>query len=110
MTNSTIGFVWKWSDNTSYLNGSMVSESFPLNCTSLLCRNGISADLCTVVNGTEDLMAERCNSSHAFICMLDVGMPLPNASMLDSFAICYNYMFQSIYLLKKDKHAYVAIL
>ncbi|KAJ6715045.1 LEUCINE-RICH REPEAT-CONTAINING PROTEIN [Salix viminalis] len=72
MTNSTIGFVWKWSDNTSYLNGSMVSESFPLNCTSLSCRNGISADLCTVVNRTEDLMAERCNSSHAFICMLDV--------------------------------------
>ncbi|KAL9405879.1 hypothetical protein Peur_002851 [Populus x canadensis] len=70
--NSTIGFIWKWSDNTSHMNESIVPEPFPLNCTSLSCRNSIAADLCTVVNGTADLVAERCNSSHAFICMLDV--------------------------------------
>lgn len=110
MMNSTIGFIWKWSNNTSHMNKSIVPEPFPLNCTSLSCRNSIAADLCSLVNGTADLVAERCNTSHAFICMRDVGMPLPNASRLDSFAICYNYIVRFIYLLTKDTHAYVAIL
>ncbi|KAJ9162705.1 hypothetical protein P3X46_022461 [Hevea brasiliensis] len=71
---STVGFDWKWSDNSSYWNKSIFAgPSSDSNCTSLPCRNNTGGDFCTLLNnGTTCLMEERCNMSHAFICMLDV--------------------------------------
>lgn len=72
--NSSIGFGWKWSDNTSYWNASMFPGLSVLsNCSSLSCRVNASNDLCTLVrNGSASLVSERCNMSRAFLCMLDV--------------------------------------
>lgn len=76
--NSSFGFDWKWSDNSSYWNKSLFAgTSSNSNCSSLSCRNNTGADFCTLLNNrTTYLMEERCNKSHAFICMIDVGMPL----------------------------------
>lgn len=76
VVNSSIGFHWKWSDNTSYWNGSIFSEApFPSNCTGLSCHTNNSSDLCTLVaSGSASFSSERCNTSHVFICMLDIGM------------------------------------
>lgn len=75
VVNSSIGFRWKWSDNTSYWNGSIFSEApLPSNCTGLSCHTNNSSDLCTLVaNGSTSFSSERCNTSHVFICMLDIG-------------------------------------
>ena len=70
--NSTFGAGWKWSDNTSHWNESI----FP-NCTNSSCHIKNSVDSCTLVtNGSTFLIGERCNMSHASICMIDIGMPL----------------------------------
>ena len=87
VVNSTTGFSWKWSDNTSYWNESILSgPNFQFNCTSSPCPTKNSFDLCTLVtnNGSTTFTSERCNKSHAFICMLDIGM------YLYIMAICYS--------------------
>ncbi|KDP32430.1 hypothetical protein JCGZ_13355 [Jatropha curcas] len=73
VVNSSVGFGWKWSDNTSYWNVSIFSgASFDSHCTSLSCHN-ITTDFCTMVNnGSIYLVEEQCKKPHAFICMLDV--------------------------------------
>lgn len=73
--NSTVGFHWKWSDNTSYGNESIFPATpVQSNCTNLPCHINDSFDLCTLVtNGSTTLLAERCNVSHTFICMIDTG-------------------------------------
>ncbi|KAG6659163.1 C-type lectin receptor-like tyrosine-protein kinase At1g52310 [Carya illinoinensis] len=73
--NSTVGFGWKWSDNTSYWNESIFHGApVPSSCTNLSCHTNNSFDLCTLVtNGSTSLISERCNISHAFICMHDIG-------------------------------------
>lgn len=78
VVNSTTGFSWKWSDNTSHWNESILSgTNFHFNNNSF--------DLCTVVtNVSTPFTIERCNKSHAFICMLDIGM------YLYIMAICYS--------------------
>ncbi|XP_034711195.1 C-type lectin receptor-like tyrosine-protein kinase At1g52310 [Vitis riparia] len=66
--NSTFGAGWKWSDNTSHWNESI----FP-NCTNSSCHIKNSVDSCTLVtNGSTSLIGERCNMSHASICMIDI--------------------------------------
>lgn len=61
---------WKWSDNTSYWNASIQS-----GCTNRSCFSRNLTDLCTLmINGTTSLVAQGCNMSHAFLCMLDMGM------------------------------------
>ncbi|RVW26546.1 C-type lectin receptor-like tyrosine-protein kinase [Vitis vinifera] len=66
--NSTFGAGWKWSDNTSHWNESI----FP-NCTNSSCHIKNSVDSCTLVtNGSTFLIGERCNMSHASICMIDI--------------------------------------
>ncbi|KAF5457055.1 hypothetical protein F2P56_021190 [Juglans regia] len=73
--NSTVGFGWKWSDNTSYWNETIYPGSpVQSTCTSLSCHTNNSFDLCSLVtNGSTSLISERCNVSRAFICMLDIG-------------------------------------
>ncbi|KAK7836301.1 c-type lectin receptor-like tyrosine-protein kinase [Quercus suber] len=76
VVNSTTGFSWKWSDNASYWNESILSgPNFQFNCTSSPCPTKNSFDLCTLMtnNGSTPFTSERCNKSHAFICMLDIG-------------------------------------
>lgn len=76
VVNSTTGFSWKWSDNASYWNESILSGlNFQFNCTSSPCPTKNSFDLCTLMtnNGSTPFTSERCNKSHAFICMLDIG-------------------------------------
>ncbi|KAJ9141456.1 hypothetical protein P3X46_031994 [Hevea brasiliensis] len=66
--NATFGFNWKWSDNSSYWNKSIFA-----GVSSDSSHNNTGADFCTLLNNrTTYLMEERCNQSHAFICMLDV--------------------------------------
>ncbi|KAA8544727.1 hypothetical protein F0562_019569 [Nyssa sinensis] len=72
--NSSVGFGWKWSDNTSNWNESMIPGA-PLNssCANFSCHSDNSIDSCTfVTNKTTSLLVERCNMSRAFICMLDI--------------------------------------
>ncbi|XP_062153863.1 C-type lectin receptor-like tyrosine-protein kinase At1g52310 isoform X2 [Alnus glutinosa] len=73
--NSTIGSGWKWSDNTYYWNASIFPDAtVQSNCSSLSCHINNSFDLCTLVtNGSASLVSEKCNMSHAFICMIDIG-------------------------------------
>lgn len=68
--NSTV-VGWKWSDNTSLWNESIFpSLSFPSNCTKTSCH--ISNSCTLVSNGNNSLMTEKCNASHAFICMVNI--------------------------------------
>ncbi|KAI8570978.1 hypothetical protein RHMOL_Rhmol01G0081300 [Rhododendron molle] len=65
---------WKWSDNTSEWNDSIIVRA-PLHsgCTNLSCYAKTSNEWCTLVtNETASLVAERCNGTHSFICMLDI--------------------------------------
>ena len=73
---SAVGFHWKWSDNTSHWNASIYAgASFDSNCSNFSCHDNTGVDLCTLVNNGSKLVDERCNKSHAFICMLDAGIP-----------------------------------
>lgn len=70
--NSTIGFGWKWSDNTSHWNDSIFSVQS--NCTGFACHTNNSVGLCTLlINGSTSAISERCNMSHAYICKIDIG-------------------------------------
>lgn len=73
--NATLGLNWKWSDNTSYWNDSIINRVAILSsCSSLSCHANASFDLCTLIsNGSAALSAERCPMSHSFICMVEVG-------------------------------------
>ncbi|KAK9267729.1 hypothetical protein L1049_010162 [Liquidambar formosana] len=72
--NSTVGFGWKWSDSTLQWNESIFPGLPSISsCSNLSCRSNNSVDSCTLVtNGKTFLVGERCNMSHAFICMLDI--------------------------------------
>ncbi|CAA0823809.1 C-type lectin receptor-like tyrosine-protein kinase [Striga hermonthica] len=68
---------WKWSDNTTCSNAS-VCLTMPVQsaCTNISCSSSNLTDICTLmVNGTgiTSLLAQGCNSSHPFLCMLDSG-------------------------------------
>lgn len=73
--NTTAGFGWKWSDNEASWNESLdLKSTFNSSCKNFSCYGFKSADLCTsITNGTTPLIAERCNTTHASICMLDAG-------------------------------------
>ena len=65
--NTSLG-AWKWSDNASYWNET-VAPRISLNSSYNL------VDSCALVtNGTVYLMAQSCNTTHAFICMLEAGL------------------------------------
>lgn len=74
--NSTIGLGWNWSDNTSYWNESLFpGEPLQSICSNISCHTNSSIDVCILVtNGSTSLLVERCNMSHAFICMVDLGI------------------------------------
>ncbi|RAL49857.1 unnamed protein product [Cuscuta campestris] len=73
--NHTGGLGWKWSDGTSNWNNSL-SPNMPHNssCQNFPCNNLHSVDFCTLLtNRTSMLIAQRCNTFHPFICMLNAG-------------------------------------
>lgn len=74
--NSASDFGWKWSDNMSWWNKSVFpGEPSRFNCSSVSCHNINPIDSCTLVtNRHAALVGERCNTSHKFICMLDIGI------------------------------------
>ncbi|KAL1537548.1 C-type lectin receptor-like tyrosine-protein kinase [Salvia divinorum] len=63
---------WKWSDNTSYSNSSIMATQF--GCTNQSCLSSNMSGLCTLVmnNGSALLVAQGCNGLHASLCMLDL--------------------------------------
>ncbi|PIN17263.1 Receptor protein-tyrosine kinase [Handroanthus impetiginosus] len=65
---------WKWTDNTSYWNSSIGPRIQTLpGCTNQSCFSCNLTDWCTlVINRTASLVAQRCNRSYAFLCMLDM--------------------------------------
>ncbi|XP_075487357.1 C-type lectin receptor-like tyrosine-protein kinase At1g52310 isoform X1 [Primulina tabacum] len=72
--NNTLGGVWKWSDKISYWNDSL-SPSMPIQfgCTNMSCISSNFSAMCTLItNGTSSLLAQRCNTSHAFLCMHNI--------------------------------------
>ncbi|XAR59410.1 Receptor protein-tyrosine kinase [Bertholletia excelsa] len=70
--NSTEGSGWKWSDNTSYWNKS-INISTGAGCANSSCHSNTSNELCTLLtNETTSLIAESCNRTHPFICMVDL--------------------------------------
>ncbi|XP_052202775.1 C-type lectin receptor-like tyrosine-protein kinase At1g52310 isoform X2 [Diospyros lotus] len=72
--NSRAGFGWKWSDNESRWNNSiLIGTPLHSGCTNLSCHINTTVELCTLLtNGTSSLIAERCNQMHSFVCMLDI--------------------------------------
>lgn len=73
--NTGVGTGWKWSDNTSNWNESLIPVGTPNlkpSCTNSSCAStDDSVSWCTVVtNRTTSLVAERCNTSRAFVCTL----------------------------------------
>ncbi|XP_021300197.1 C-type lectin receptor-like tyrosine-protein kinase At1g52310 isoform X1 [Herrania umbratica] len=63
VSNFNVSFGWKWSDNTSLWNESILGSP-TINA---------SVDFCTLVkNESATLVSERCNASHAFLCMVDI--------------------------------------
>lgn len=74
VSNYTISFGWKWSDNTSLWNESVLGLTTQSHCAKSSCHVNTSVDLCTLVkNGSESLVSEICNASHAFLCMVNIG-------------------------------------
>lgn len=86
--NSTTGVSWKWSDNLTYWNGA-VAPRIPTNssCTGLSCSSHNLMDLCTLVTNETYLMAQSCNTSHSFVCMLAAGMWLLKKTVPKLFLI-----------------------
>ncbi|KAG8385087.1 hypothetical protein BUALT_Bualt03G0005000 [Buddleja alternifolia] len=72
--NDTGNQFWKWSDNTSSLNTSISpSVLIQSGCTNQSCFSSNATNLCAlIINGTTSPVAQRCNTSHAFLCMLDM--------------------------------------
>ncbi|XP_074559824.1 C-type lectin receptor-like tyrosine-protein kinase At1g52310 isoform X2 [Curcuma longa] len=70
--NSSLGFRWKWSDNISRWNESVFPDKpFHFNCSSASCNRMSPPDLCTLVpNSHVALVADSCNTSHEYICMV----------------------------------------
>lgn len=66
------GFGWKWSDDSSLWNASKFPVApFNSDCHIGACQ--FSDDSCTLVtNGSISLVADRCNTSRAFVCTLNV--------------------------------------
>ncbi|KAJ4849098.1 hypothetical protein Tsubulata_034475 [Turnera subulata] len=77
--NQELGFAYELCEQTvggCWIGGQSINSSFGYDwnssCNGLTCHNNTAADSCTLVNGTAYLVTERCNNSHAFICMLNV--------------------------------------
>lgn len=76
---STIVVDWRWSDNSTW-NVSIIPQThLRSNCNNLSCQSDENLSLCTLTSGTNgsNLVTEKCNSSHAYICMTHKGNPLP---------------------------------
>ncbi|OMO80040.1 hypothetical protein CCACVL1_13198 [Corchorus capsularis] len=72
-SSSNMSFDWRWSDNTSVWNESLLGLPAESNCTKSPCLANTSVDWCTLVkNGSVNLVRERCNASHSFLCMVDI--------------------------------------
>ena len=71
-SNSNVSFSWRWSDNSSAWNGSLLALPVESNCNKSSCHVNSSADFCTLVK-INSVVTERCNASHAFLCMVDTG-------------------------------------
>lgn len=73
--NSTSEFGWNWSDDVSPWNESLVSAGLNrANCVNKSCRVNSSVELCAVVsNRSTSLVVDRCNATHASICMINFG-------------------------------------
>ena len=103
--NSTFDAGWKWSDNTSHWNESLFPGiSLHSNCTNSSCHIANSGYSCTLVkNGSTSLIGERCNVSHASICMTDMGMHLTYISVICSspsqlyMTSCYHVIYYSLF-------------
>ncbi|KAK1384715.1 C-type lectin receptor-like tyrosine-protein kinase [Heracleum sosnowskyi] len=71
---STIVVDWRWSDNTTW-NVSIIPQThLRSNCNNLSCQSDEKISLCTLTSGTNgsNLVTEKCNSSHAYICMTHI--------------------------------------
>lgn len=84
---SATGVDWRWSDHTSW-NATIIPQThIRSNCTDLSCQNEEKISLCTLTSETNGtiLSTGRCNSSHAYICMIYIGNPA--FTYLDIFGI-----------------------
>ncbi|XP_031473596.1 C-type lectin receptor-like tyrosine-protein kinase At1g52310 [Nymphaea colorata] len=72
--NSSAGFSWKWSDNTSQWNESVFpGKPFSMDCSKQACPVANSSESCTlVISGHVALVGQSCNNSHEFICMRNI--------------------------------------
>lgn len=72
-SNITVGEGWKWSDNTSYWNGTTSSwVNMNSTCVNHTCYSPNMEDFCTLVtNASTSLSSQKCNAQWPFICMLD---------------------------------------
>ncbi|XP_022923999.1 C-type lectin receptor-like tyrosine-protein kinase At1g52310 isoform X2 [Cucurbita moschata] len=74
--NSSNNLVWKWSDNVSKWNDSIIpSTASQSNCKNVSCRMNDLIETCALIVGglaAPFLRDEKCNSSHPFICMINL--------------------------------------
>lgn len=64
--------VWRWSENTTFWNSSIVSVHS--SCINQSCANNNFTDFCMlVINGNTSFVAQKCETPHPFLCMRDIG-------------------------------------
>ncbi|KAI0504356.1 hypothetical protein KFK09_015308 [Dendrobium nobile] len=69
--NSSLGYVWQWSDNRSNWNKNVFpGEPFHIICNNASCNTNPSNSCTLVTNSHVALVGERCDKSHGFMCML----------------------------------------
>lgn len=69
--NSSLGYVWQWSDNRSNWNENVFpGEPFHIICNNASCNSSPSNSCTLVTHNHVALVGERCDRPHGFMCML----------------------------------------
>ncbi|OEL17354.1 C-type lectin receptor-like tyrosine-protein kinase [Dichanthelium oligosanthes] len=70
--NTSTGTGWKWSDDSSVWNDTVLRGLLHANCSDAGCGVATSNDLCTLVtNSRASFTQKRCSESHGLICMMN---------------------------------------
>ncbi|KAI4335175.1 hypothetical protein L6164_013845 [Bauhinia variegata] len=70
--NSTASHGWTWSDNSQWNESMFPLASVQSSCSGLSCHMN-NSEQCAIINNSRSVMSDRCDNSHASICVLDIG-------------------------------------
>ncbi|PKA47616.1 C-type lectin receptor-like tyrosine-protein kinase [Apostasia shenzhenica] len=73
--NTSLGYVWQWSDNRSSWNASVFhGDPSHINCNGASCNTNSSSSCTLITEGQSTLNGEKCDETQGFICMLYQGL------------------------------------